>query len=132
EDLNQLWINLYKDPDNQSNIEKILNIGLYDEILLTPQIAIIIDELIEKGKEDRISILFPYIIKPSNEVLPIVHRWFSNNKVNKLSALLLAESKHIFESAIDTIVDLLKGDNDQMRYRVQRIIQHPERDPKEP
>ncbi|CAF4311760.1 unnamed protein product, partial [Rotaria sordida] len=135
ENTNQLWINLFKDTNNQSNIEKILNIGLRNEIFLTPQVAIIIDELLEKGKEDTISIIFPYIIKPSNEVLPIVHRWFTdynNNQIKKLSALLLAEAKHIFEPAIDTIIDLLKIDNDQMRYRAQRIFQHPERNPKEP
>ncbi|CAF0940652.1 unnamed protein product [Rotaria sordida] len=135
ENTDQLWINLFKDTNNQSNIEKILNIGLRNEIFLTPQVAIIIDELLEKGKEDTISIIFPYIIKPSNEVLPIVHRWFTdynNNQIKKLSALLLAEAKHIFEPAIDTIIDLLKIDNDQMRYRAQRIFQHPERNPKEP
>ncbi|CAF4848403.1 unnamed protein product, partial [Rotaria sp. Silwood1] len=38
DDIDQLWINLFKDTDNQSNIEKILNIGLHDEIFLTPQI----------------------------------------------------------------------------------------------
>ncbi|CAF1606654.1 unnamed protein product [Rotaria magnacalcarata] len=70
--IDQLWANLFRDTDNQSNIEKILNIGLLDEIFLTPHIGIIIDGLIETGKEDVIVILFPYIIKPSNEVLPIV------------------------------------------------------------
>ena len=135
ESIDQLWINLFKDTDNQSNIEKILKIGLNTELFLTPQVAIIIDELVRKGKEDTISILFPYIIKPSNEVLPIVQRWFTdynNNQIKKLAALLLAEAKHIFEAAIDTIIDLLKSDNDQMRYRAQRIFQHPERDVKEP
>ncbi|CAF3760597.1 unnamed protein product [Rotaria socialis] len=131
ENIDQLWIDLLKDGDNQSNIEKILEIGLHNEIFLTAQVAIIIDELIRKEKADTISILFPYIIKPSNEVLPIVQRWFTdyeNNQIKQLAALLLAEAKHIFETAIDTIVELLKGDNDQMRYRAQRIIQHPERD----
>ncbi|CAF5127477.1 unnamed protein product, partial [Rotaria sp. Silwood1] len=67
DDIDQLWINLFKDTDNQSNIEKILNIDLHDEIFLAPQIATIIDELMQEGKEDNISMLFPYIIKPSNE-----------------------------------------------------------------
>ncbi|CAF4642801.1 unnamed protein product [Rotaria sp. Silwood2] len=40
----------FKDTDNQSNIENILNTGLHNEIFLTPQIAIIIDELSQKGK----------------------------------------------------------------------------------
>ncbi|CAF3375210.1 unnamed protein product [Rotaria sp. Silwood2] len=135
ETIDQLWINLFKDTDNQSNIEKILNIGLHNEIFLTPQIAIIIDELLQKGKQDSISILFPYIIKPSNEVLPIVQKWFTqhnNNQIKNLSAILLVEAKHVFEPAIDTIVDLLTSDNDQMRYRAQRIFQHPEREVKEP
>ncbi|CAF1531300.1 unnamed protein product [Rotaria sp. Silwood1] len=30
DDIDQLWINLFKDTDNQSNIKKILNIGLHD------------------------------------------------------------------------------------------------------
>ncbi|CAF3945314.1 unnamed protein product [Rotaria sordida] len=134
--INQLWINLFKDIDNQSNVEKILKTGLDTELFLTPQTAIIIDDLIRKGKENTISILFPYIIKPSNEVLPIVHRWFTdynnNNQIKKLAALLLVEAKHIFEAAIDIIIDLLKSDNDQMRYRAQKIFQHPERDVEEP
>ncbi|CAF0784628.1 unnamed protein product [Adineta steineri] len=133
--LHKLWINFYKDINNQSNIEKILNVGLNNELFLTPQAAIIIDELIQQGQEEIISVLFPYIIKPSNEVLPIVQRWFTDcqhNEIKKLAALLLVESKYIFESAMDTIVDLIKTDNDQMRYRAQRIFQHPERDPKEP
>ncbi|CAF4146253.1 unnamed protein product, partial [Rotaria sordida] len=133
---NQLWINLFNDTDNQSNIEKILNVALRDEVFLTPQVAIIIDELIQNGKEDTISILFPYIIKPSNEVLPIIQRWFTqyddNRPIKKLSVLLLAEAKHIFTSAVDIIVGLLKSDNDQMRYRAERIFQHPERDVKQP
>ncbi|CAF1344291.1 unnamed protein product [Rotaria sordida] len=137
ESTDQLWIHLFKDTDNQSTIEKILTIGLHDGIFLTPQVTIIIDELIEKGKEDHISMLFPYIIKPSNEVLPVVQRWFTqnnnnNNQIKNLAALLLAEARHVFESVIDTIIDLLKSDNDQMRYRAQRIFQHPERDVKEP
>ncbi|CAF3222076.1 unnamed protein product [Rotaria sp. Silwood2] len=135
ESTDHLWIHLLKDTDNQSNIDKILTIGLHDGIFLTPQVAIIVDELIEKGKEDHISMLFPYIIKPSNEVLPVVQRWFTqynNNQIKNLAALLLTEAKHVFESAIDTIIDLLKSDNDQMRYRAQRIFQHPERDVKEP
>ncbi|CAF1256953.1 unnamed protein product [Didymodactylos carnosus] len=135
ESLDQLWINLFQDTNNQSNIEKILKIGLNTELFLTPQAAIVIDELVRKGKEDIISILFPYIIKPSNEVLPTVQRWFTdydNNQTKKLAALLLAEAKHVFEPAIDIIIDLLNSDNDQMRYRAQRIFQHPERDVKEP
>ncbi|CAF2744828.1 unnamed protein product [Rotaria sp. Silwood2] len=83
-----------------------------------------------------ISILFPYIIKPANEVLPVVQRWFTdynnNNPIKRLAALLLAEVKHIFEPAVDTVIDLLKSDNDQIRYRAQRIFQHPERDVSEP
>ncbi|CAF5075056.1 unnamed protein product, partial [Rotaria sp. Silwood1] len=77
ESTDQLWVHLFKDINNPSTIEKILNSGLHDEIFLTPQIAIIIDELMQKGKEDTISILFPYIIKPFNEVLPIVQKWFT-------------------------------------------------------
>ncbi|CAF1290805.1 unnamed protein product [Adineta ricciae] len=130
--LTRLWINLYRDVDNQSHLEKLLKIGLVDELFLTPQVAVIIDELIQQGREDAISVLYPYIIKPSNEVLPIVQRWFTDyhdKKINKLAALLLAESKCIFELAIHTIVDLFKIDNDQMRYRAQRVFQHPERDP---
>ncbi|CAF4035106.1 unnamed protein product, partial [Rotaria sp. Silwood1] len=133
--IDQLWINLVKDTDNQSNIEKILNNGLHDEIFLTPQIATIIDELMQEGKEDNLSMLFPYIIKPSNEVLPIVQRWFTqydNSQIKKLSALLLAEIKNIFEPAVETIIDLLESDNDQMRYRAQRLFQHPERDVQKP
>ncbi|CAF4015120.1 unnamed protein product, partial [Rotaria magnacalcarata] len=102
DNIDQLWINLLKDSDNQSNIEKILEIGLHNEIFLTPQVAIIIDELVQKEKTDTISILFPYIIKPSNEVLPIVQKWFTdyeNNQIKQLAALLLAEAKHIFEPA---------------------------------
>ena len=135
ETIDQLWINLFKDTDNKSNIEKILNIGLKDELFLTPQVAIIIDELVQNGKENVLSILFPYITKPSQEVLPIVFRWFTNsnnNQIKKLAALLLVEAKHIFRSAVDLMVDLLKSDNDQMRYRAQRIFQHPERDVSEP
>ncbi|CAF4132607.1 unnamed protein product, partial [Rotaria sordida] len=135
ESTEQLWLKLFKDPDNQSNIKMILDIGLKSELFLTPQVAIIIDELIGNGKEDSISILFPYIIKPSNEVLSIVQRWFTdpnNHKTRKLAALLLVEAKYIFKSAIDTMVDSLKSDNDQMRYRAQRVFQHPERDVSEP
>ncbi|CAF1400096.1 unnamed protein product [Didymodactylos carnosus] len=78
--------------------------------------------------------MFPYIIKPSNEVLPLVHKWFTdhnNNEIRKLTALLLVEAKYTFDGAIDIIINLLKDDNDQMRYRAQRIFQHPERDVKE-
>ncbi|CAF3726128.1 unnamed protein product [Rotaria sordida] len=135
ESIDQLWINLFKNTNNQSDIEEILNISLHNEIILPPQVAIIIDELIQQGKENIISILFPYIIKPSNEVLPIVHRWFTNydqSRIKQLAAILLAEAKHIFEPVIDTIIDLMKSDNDQMRYRAQRIFQHPERSPNEP
>ncbi|CAF5152857.1 unnamed protein product, partial [Rotaria sp. Silwood1] len=131
ESTDQLWINLFKDINNSSTIENILNIGLHDEIFLIPQIAIIIDELIEKGKEDSISIIFPYIIKPFNEVLPIVQKWFTqynNHQIKNLAALLLTEAKYIFEPTIDTIINLLTNDNDQMRYRAQIIFQHPARD----
>ncbi|CAF1378362.1 unnamed protein product [Rotaria sp. Silwood1] len=99
--LNQLWINLYKGTNNQSNIERLLKVALDSELFLTPQVAIIIDELVRKGQEDRISLLFPYIIKPSNEVLPIVHRWFtdySNSQIKKLAALLLTEAKFILQT----------------------------------
>ncbi|CAF5148777.1 unnamed protein product, partial [Rotaria sp. Silwood1] len=115
--LNGLWINLYNDANKQSNTEKILEIALDTELFLTPQVAIIIDELVRNGKENSISILFPYIIKPSNEVLPIVHRWFTdynNNQIKKLAALLLTEAKYVFESTLNSIIDLLKSDNDQM------------------
>ncbi|CAF3005478.1 unnamed protein product [Rotaria sp. Silwood2] len=133
--VNQLWINLYRDTNNQSNIEHLLKVALDSELFLTPQVAIIIDELVRKGQEDRISILFPYITKPSNEVLPIVHRWFtdySDSQIEKLAALLLTEAKYVFEAGLDTIIDLLKSDNDQIRYRAQRVFQHPERDVIEP
>ncbi|CAF3656593.1 unnamed protein product [Rotaria sp. Silwood1] len=133
--LNGLWINLYNDANKQSNTEKILEIALDTELFLTPQVAIIIDELVRNGKENSISILFPYIIKPSNEVLPIVHRWFTdynNNQIKKLAALLLTEAKYVFESTLNSIIDLLKSDNDQMRYRAQRVFQHPYRDVEEP
>ena len=129
--IDQLWINLLKDPCDQSNVAKILEIGLQAQLFLTPQAAIVLDELICQGKEDCIAVLYPYIIKPSNEVLPVVQRWFidCNDKSTKeLAALLLAEMKHVFESAIGTLVDLLRIENDQMRYRVQRVFQHPERD----
>ncbi|UJR07679.1 hypothetical protein I4U23_011965 [Adineta vaga] len=135
DNLNQLWLNLYKDINNQLNIEKILKIGINNELFLTSQVAIIIDELIKQGKEERISIIFPYLIKPSNEVLPIVQRWFidyPNRQIMKLSALLLVETKHIFELVVETLINLLNNDNDQLRYRAQRIFQHPERDPSEP
>ncbi|CAM4809047.1 unnamed protein product [Rotaria magnacalcarata] len=135
ENLNHLWIKLYNDPNNQTTIEKVLKIALDTELLLTPQAAIIIDELVQNGKEDNISILFPYIIKPSNEVLPIVYRWFTNSnstEIKKLAALLLSEAKHVFEPFLDTIIELIKSDNDQMRYRAQRIFQHPDRDVQEP
>ncbi|CAF1683194.1 unnamed protein product, partial [Adineta ricciae] len=133
--LTQLWINLSIDVNNETNIEKLLKIALDKELFLTPLAAIVIDELLEQGKEEAISILFPYLIKPSNEVLPIVHRWFrssTNQAVRNFAAILLVEARHVFESAIDTIVKLLENDNDQIRYRAQRIFQHPERDPKEP
>ena len=116
-------------------MEKILKTGIDTELFLTPLAVVVIDELVRKGKEDSISILFPYIIKPSNEVLPIVQRWFTdngNNHIKALAALLLTEAKHIFEPAVDTIIDLLKSDNDQMRYRAQGIFQHPERSPRKP
>ena len=131
ETIDQLWTNLLKNPNNPSNVTKILEIGLKTELFLTPQVATIIDELIGQGKEDCISILFPYIIKPSNEVLPVVQRWFTvyqNQPIARLAALLLTEVKYVFESGIDTLTDLLQSDNDQMRYRAQRIFQHPERD----
>ncbi|CAF3030879.1 unnamed protein product [Rotaria sp. Silwood2] len=134
--IDQLWINLFKENNNnQSYIEEILNTSLHNETILTPQVALIVDELIQQGKEDIISILFPYIIKRSNEVLPIVYRWFTDDdhsQIKQLAAILLAEVKHIFEAAIDTIIDLMKSNDDQMRYRAQRIFQHPERSPNEP
>ncbi|CAF4287351.1 unnamed protein product [Rotaria sp. Silwood2] len=113
----------------------ILEIGLNTELCLTPLAAIIIDELVRKENQDTISILFLYIIKPSNKVLPIVLRWFTdydNNQIKKLADLLLVKAKHIFEPAIDTIIDYLESDNDQMRYRAQQIFQHPEQNSKEP
>ena len=135
ETLDQQWINLFKDPHNQSCVEKILEIGLKNEFFLTPQVAIILDELVRQGKEDCISVLFPYIIKPSNEVLPVVQRWmtdYHNKPIGRLAALLLTEAKHVFESAVDILVGLLENENDQLRYRVQRVFQHPERDVREP
>ena len=96
ETIDQLWINLFKDPHQQSNVVKILEIGLKTELFLTPSVAIILDELVRQGKEDSISVLFPYIIKPSQEVLPIVQRWlidYKNKHIGSLAALLLAERK---------------------------------------
>ena len=135
ETMDQLWIRLFRDPHNQSNVTKILEIGLKNELFLTPQVAIIFDELIRQGNEDCITVLYPYMIKPSNEILPVVQRWFTdyqNQSIGKLAALLLAESKYLFESAVNIIIDLLRSDNDQMRYRAQRVFQHPERDVREP
>ncbi|UJR17369.1 hypothetical protein I4U23_004264 [Adineta vaga] len=136
ETIDQLWLNVYQDITNQSHIEKLLKLALNTELLLTPLAAIVIDELLQQSKEEMISVLFPYIIKPSNEVLPIVHRWFTDydhsHQIKNLAAILLVEGKRIFESVIDTIVELITNDNDQMRYRAQRIFQHPERDPKKP
>ena len=133
--IDQLWTNLFKDPHNQSYVSKILEIGLKNELFLTPQVAIILDELVRQEKEDCIAVLFPYIIKPSHEVLPVVQRWFTdchNKSIRSLAALLLTEAKYIFESAVDIIIDLLQSDNDSMRYRAQRVFQHPERDVKKP
>jgi hypothetical protein len=59
---------------DQSNSKKLLKIGLTSELFLTPVATIVIDELIRQGKEQTLSILFPYLIKPSNEVFPIVQR----------------------------------------------------------
>ena len=135
ESIDQLWINLFRDPYNQLNVTKILEIALKSELFLTPHVAIIVDELVREGKEDCISVLFPYIIKPPNEVLPVVQRWFTdceNRPIRSLAALLLTESKHVFESAIDIVIDLLQSATDQLRYRAQRVFQHPERDVKEP
>ncbi|CAF4810927.1 unnamed protein product, partial [Rotaria socialis] len=39
--LNQLWINLFKDTSNQSNVEHLLKVAFDSELLLTPQVAII-------------------------------------------------------------------------------------------
>ncbi|CAF4506764.1 unnamed protein product [Didymodactylos carnosus] len=96
DDINQLWINLFKDVDNESNIKRIVETALYNELFLTPQVAIIIDELVQKGQEDAISIIFPYIIKPPNEVLPLVHKWFAdhnNNQKNKTGRFPSCRSK---------------------------------------
>ena len=135
ETIDQLWINLFRDPQNQFHLAKILEIALKDELILTPQVSIIIDELVQQEKDDCISVLFPYIIKPSQEVLPVVQRWFThcNRKpIKSLAALLLTEAKYVFESAVDIIIDLLQSDNDPLRYRAQRVFQHPERDVKTP
>ena len=133
--IDQLWINLFRNPHNQSNVTKILEIGLKTELFLTPQAAIVLDELVRGGNEECITVLFPYIIKPAHEVLPVVHRWFIdfvNKPIGRLAALLLVEARHLFEPAIDAMINLLEGDNDQMRYRAQRIFQHPQRDVNEP
>ena len=135
ETIDQLWINLFRDPHNQSHLTKILEMGLKSELFLTPQVAIILDELIRQEKEDCVSVLLPYIIKPSHEVLPVVQRWFTdyeNKPIGRFAALLLVETKRIFQPAIDSIIDLLQNDNDTLRYRAQRVFQHPERDVKEP
>ncbi|CAF1425244.1 unnamed protein product [Rotaria sordida] len=119
-------------------------------------VAVIADEFHTSGKVDQILEPFlrvnnavqmyqpirayPWVtdtftFKPSNEVLPTVQRWFTSthtHQIKKLAALLLTEAKHVFEPAIDHLLDLLSNDNDQMRYRAQRIFQHPERDPSEP
>lgn len=73
--------------------------------------------------------------KPSHEILPIVYKWFNdqhNDKLQHLAALLLAEFKCIFVEAIEPLKHLLKSENDQMRYRAQRVFQHPDRDVKKP
>ena len=67
-------------------------------------------------------------------MLPIVNSWFnsltiSNIEVKQFAALLLSESKFIFALAVDSIKSLLKSENDQLRYRAQNVMQHPERDP---
>lgn len=127
----QLWKNLFQDPDNQSNVKLLVENNLKAEIFLTPSVAIVIDELIAQGKEQSVSLLFPYLRRPSHEVMPIVQKWFTDLhhlKLRQLAAVLLCEAKYIFKSAVNTIVDLLETDNDQMRYRAQRIFQHPERD----
>ena len=133
--MDQLWINLLNDRNNLTNIERLIVSGLDSEFFLTPQIAIAIDELLERGEEKTISVLFPYIIKPSNEVIPVVQKWFTSShhqSTKQFAALLLAEARHIFEPAMDALIELLKSNNDQMRYRAQRIFQHPERDVSKP
>ena len=135
ETLDQLWNNLFRDPENEANLAKILEIGIRNELFLTPQVAMILDELLDQGKQDRISILFPYLIKPSNEVLPIIQRWFTDfdkQPIRNFAALLLVEAKRLFESAIDPVTDLLHSENDQIRYRAQRLFQHPELGVEEP
>ena len=135
ENMDQLWINLLKDTSNVTNVERLIERGLDSEIFLTPQVSIVIDELLERREENTISVLFPYIIKPSNEVIPVVQKWFTacrHHPTKQFAALLLAEARHIFEPAIDALIELLKSNNDQMRYRAQRIFQHPERDVSKP
>ncbi|CAF1445485.1 unnamed protein product, partial [Didymodactylos carnosus] len=53
DNINQLWINLFKHADNELNIERIVEIALDNELFLTPQVAIIIDGLIQNGKENK-------------------------------------------------------------------------------
>ena len=66
-DLNDFWLDLFKDPNNQATIEEIIKIGLVNEIILTPQAAIVIDELIQNQNEN-ILLILPYLTKPSHEI----------------------------------------------------------------
>ena len=130
--INDLWIDLYKDPNNESIIKEIIKMGLKDELVLTPQATVVVNELIEKDNK-YVSLLFPYLVKPSIEVLPIVYSWFNsltiNNDLKQFAALLLSESKCIFALAVDSFKSLLKSENDQLRYRAQNVLQHPDRSP---
>ena len=132
--VDQIWSDFLNEPENKATIETLIQIGMNDGLILTPQAAIVIDELINNGNSD-VFLFFPYLVSPSNEVYPIIYRWFDNqqeNNVKNLAALLLTESKWIFGEAIEALIKLLKSENDQLRYRAQNVFQHPDRDPKTP
>jgi hypothetical protein len=131
--IDDLWSNLKNDSNNLNTIEQLIQIGMNDYLLLSPIAAIVVDELIN-NENKHINLLFPYLVKPSNEVFPILYKWFDSEKpdVKNLAALLLAESKWVFSESVEPLIKLMEGENDLLNYRSQNIFQHPERDPKDP
>lgn len=127
------WLALYRNP-NEANVTALLQLAINEEFILTPSIALIIDELISHGYQKKIEILFPYLIRPANEVLPVVFKWFTTGmgRLKETAALLLTESKFVFKTGLNDIIGLLDSHHDQLRYRAIRVIQNPERDPKAP
>lgn len=127
---NDAWLNLMDNDNPVPVVEKILNTALHNEIFLTPQIALVLDRLIEENKENVTYMIMPYLIGVSHEIFPLVYRWFrrgDNETVKKWASLLLVENRRLFEAAVPHITDLMRYDNDQIRYRAQRMIQHPNR-----